>query len=83
MFYCYILESIKNGAYYIGSYENIKVRLEKHNKGLVPSTKRYLSWKLIYTEEFKTLKEARKRELQIKSWKSRKAVEKLIKHFKI
>ncbi|MCX6758057.1 MAG: GIY-YIG nuclease family protein [Candidatus Nomurabacteria bacterium] len=80
MFYIYILNSIKNGRYYIGSCEDINIRLSRHNKGLVKSTKFYLPWKIVYTEEYKTLSEARKREFQIKSWKKRSEVEKLIKH---
>ncbi|PIV38626.1 MAG: endonuclease [Candidatus Portnoybacteria bacterium CG02_land_8_20_14_3_00_45_8] len=83
MFYVYILKSVKNGAYYVGSCGNIDVRIDQHNKGLVPSTKRYLPWDLVHRDKFDTLKGARRRELQIKSWKNRKAIENLIKHFKI
>jgi len=78
MFYTYILKSEKNNSYYIGSCGNIDIRLNRHNKGLSKSTKRYVPWKLVHTEEFLTLSEARKREYQIKSWKSRKAIEKII-----
>lgn len=35
-------------------------------------------WELVYKEEFDNLKGARKREQQIKSWKKRIAIEKLI-----
>ena len=79
MFYTYILNSIKNGRYYIGSCEGITKRLNRHNSGLVRSTKFYLPWKIVYTEEYKTLSEARKREYQIKGWKKREAIERLIK----
>jgi len=78
MFFVYILKSKINGAYYIGSCEDISIRFNQHNKGLVKSTKRYLPWRLIHKESFDTLSGARKRELQIKSWKSRKAIERMI-----
>lgn len=78
MFYVYILKSKIKGAYYIGSCENISVRFSQHNKGLVKSTRRYLPWELVYKESFDTLNKARKRELQIKSWKSRRAIERMI-----
>ena len=78
MFYLYILYSTKNGRYYVGSCENINKRLRQHNLGLVRSTKFYLPWKIVYTEEYKTLSEARKRKYQVKSWKKRVAIEKLI-----
>jgi len=34
---------------------------------------------LVYCEEYRTRQEAVKREKQIKSWKSRKAIEQLVK----
>ncbi len=83
MFYIYILQSIRNGSYYIGSCENVKIRLAQHNKGKVKSTKRYTPWNIIYMEEFVDLGSARQREKQIKSWKKRNAIENLIKHRKI
>ena len=33
---------------------------------------------MIYVENFDTLSDARKREIQIKKWKSRKAIERLL-----
>ncbi len=78
MFYVCILKSKLNGSYYIGSCENVGVRLTQHNSGSVQSTKRYLPWGLVYTEEYDTLKQARGRERQIKSWKKRLAIERLI-----
>jgi len=82
MFYTYILQSKKNNSYYIGSCKDINARLSLHNGLKVKSTKRYVPWGVIYYEQFETLSEARRRELQIKSWKKRASVEKLIKHFK-
>ena len=78
MFFTYILQSEVDSSYYIGSCENIRNRLEQHNGGLVKSTKRYLPWILAYKEKFETLVQARKREAQIKSWKKRVAIERLI-----
>lgn len=78
MFYIYILRSNKNNSYYVGSCKNIDKRLKLHNKGLVKSTKRYIPWKLIHSEKYKTLGEARRKEIQIKSWKKRDAIEKIL-----
>ena len=78
MSYVYILISEKNGRYYIGCTNDINLRLKTHNAGKVFSTKHFCPWKLIYHETYKTLSEARKRESQIKSWKKRSAIEKLI-----
>jgi putative endonuclease len=81
MFYFYILRSIKNGRYYIGSCKDIKERLRRHNSGLVKSTKYYSPWELVYNEEYQTLSGARQRECQVKGWKKRSAIKRLIKHF--
>lgn len=77
-FAVYILQSITNGRYYIGSTNNVSNRLTYHNSGKVISTKAYIPWKLVKVEEFMTRKEASARELQLKSWKKRVAIEKLI-----
>ena len=37
-------------------------------------------WFLIYTENFKTITKARKREKQLKKWKNHKRIQKLIEH---
>ena len=78
MGFVYILQSVMNGSYYIGSCGNIDRRLIKHNKGLVQSTRRYRPWVLVYSEKYETLVEAKKREKQIKLWKKRRAIASLI-----
>lgn len=78
MFYIYILKSQINDSYYIGSCKNVPTRFKQHNQSLVSSTKRYVPWGLMYTEEYDRLKQARNRERQIKSWKKRSAIEKLM-----
>lgn len=83
MFYTYILKSRQNGSYYIGSCQNIAKRVDLHNRGLVKSTKRHCPWQLVYIEKYDDLKGARRRELKIKSWKKRSAIENLINTSKI
>ena len=78
-YYCYILESIPTGKYYIGSCADNQHRLDQHNKGYAKSTKNDRPWKQVHLEIFDSLKQARHRELQIKRWHSRKAIERLIK----
>ncbi len=81
-FYTYIIRSEKDSSYYIGSSSSIKQRIGAHNKGKVRSTRYKRPLKLIYTEDYPTLKEAMRRERQLKSWKRRDAIEKLIKNKK-
>lgn len=79
MFYFYILKSVKTGKHYIGSTENFEARLILHNRGMVRSTKNGCPWKTLLIQNFTTLKEAKRMEIKIKKWKSRKAIERLIK----
>lgn len=78
MFYIYILKSEKSGKYYVGCSNNIERRLQEHNNGLSKYTRLNKPWILVYKEQFNNLSEARLREKQIKSWKKRSAIERLI-----
>ncbi len=83
MYYVYILQSSTTGRYYVGSTGNLEQRIEQHNthkySGSEYTKRSEGTWVLVYSEEHETRKEAVKRERQIKSWKSRKAIEQLIK----
>jgi putative endonuclease len=78
MFYIYILYSKNFDRYYVGSTENVESRLIRHNSKMVTSTKKYIPWLVVYTEQFLTRAEAVNREDQIKKMKSRKYIEALI-----
>ncbi|MCI0407702.1 MAG: GIY-YIG nuclease family protein, partial [Acidobacteria bacterium] len=78
MAFLYILHSDSTGRYYIGSTSDLERRLREHQRGQTPSTRGRGPWRLIYREEFPTLSAARKRERQIKSWKSHRSVTDLI-----
>ena len=78
MFTTYILYSSFANRYYVGSCEDIVIRLERHNRGGVPSTKPYKPWQLVYSESFATRAESVYREKEIKSKKSRKFIERLV-----
>ena len=78
MYLVYILQSQKNGRYYVGSTSDLLQRVRYHNEGRVLSTKAFTPWKVIHSEKFVTRSEASIREFQIKSWKKRTAIEKLI-----
>ena len=78
MAFFYILQSLKAKSFYTGSCDEINARLKKHNSGSVRSTKAFRPWELVYKEHYKLVSKAKKREYQVKSWKSRKAIEKLI-----
>ncbi|MDC7999645.1 GIY-YIG nuclease family protein [Aequorivita todarodis] len=77
-YFTYILYSAKLDRYYIGSTEDISIRLKEHlweHKGFTSKAK---DWELKYFESYTLKTDAAKRERQIKKWKSRKMIEKLI-----
>jgi len=66
MFYVYVLKSRADGKCYIGSSNDLKARVEKHNSGKVFSTKSRRPFDLIYYEAYKSESDARKREHNLK-----------------
>ena len=64
--YVYILYSETILKYYVGQTADIEIRLQRHNKGYVKSTKRGLPWKLIYWTEVLSRSEALILERKIK-----------------
>ena len=78
IYYVYILYSERLTKYYIGYSDDVEARFKKHltnHKGFTGKAK---DWKIVYTEFFDRKEDAIKRELQIKSWKSKRMTEKLI-----
>jgi len=66
--------------YYIGSTcDSLDERLKKHNSNHKGFTGKFNDWIIVYSEQFANREEAYQRERQIKSWKSRKAIEELIR----
>jgi len=69
MYYIYILFSKKDKKLYIGFTPNLKLRIEKHNKGFVVSTKDRRPLKLIYYEAYYNQSDAKRREKFLKGGK--------------
>lgn len=66
MWYVYIIKSLKNKWYYIGSTDSIERRLGEHNSKKVLSTKAYVPLELVWSRSFSTEKEARTYEKLLK-----------------
>jgi putative endonuclease len=79
MYFIYILECADKSLY-VGCTNNLERRLEQHNnsKWGAHYTKIRRPVTLKYKEEFKTLKEARRREAEIKSWRKEKKLKLLL-----
>jgi putative endonuclease len=70
MFYVYILKSLKSSRYYKGQTNDLKSRIERHNKGLEKFTSKELPWELFYYVTTATRSEAMKLEKKLKNLKS-------------
>jgi len=67
MHYVYVLQSKKDGNLYTGSTKNLKLRIKRHNKGLVKATKHRRPLILVYYEACLSIKDSMKRETYLKS----------------
>ena len=78
MFFTYVLYSKKNKRLYYGSTNDLERRLKEHNAGHTQSLKYIRPLELVYFEKYRTLKEARQREIFFKSGKGREFIKKKI-----
>ena len=67
-YFVYILKNNTKSKFitYVGHTNNLKKRLNLHNKGKGAKFTRGRSWKVIYSEKFLTKREAMSREYYIK-----------------
>ena len=77
IFWLYIIQNSK-GKFYVGHTDYLEQRLHFHNTGQSHYTAGKGPRTLVYSEQFGTRSEAMARERQIKRWKSRAMIEKLI-----
>ena len=70
-FVVYILQSEKDGSFYIGQTGDLPNRLKRHNQGLEKYTSRKVPWKLYWSKSVESRSEAVKLERKIKNLKSR------------
>jgi len=71
-FYTYVLESLKDGDYYIGYTINLQRRLTEHNNGQTFSTSFRLPFRLIYFEGCINEQDAKRRERYLKTTQGRR-----------
>ena len=80
-FYTYILKSLKDASFYIGSCDDLDCRMSKHSDGWSKYTASRRPWRLKYFEAYATRKEAMKRERYLKALKDRAYLEHLINNW--
>jgi putative endonuclease len=67
-YYTYVLKSKKDGVFYTGCTQDLKLRFEEHEKGEVKSTKDRRPLELMYYEACKNNIDARHREIYLKRY---------------
>ncbi|MBT3227512.1 MAG: GIY-YIG nuclease family protein [Candidatus Marinimicrobia bacterium] len=77
-YFTYILQSEKDGRYYIGSTSDLDRRLQEHNSGKTMSLKYRRPLVLIYFEEYETRELAKNREKLIKAYKGGNSFKELL-----
>ena len=77
-YFVYILQSLKDGKYYIGETHDVEARLLFHNSGKQRSTKNRIPFRIVIIEQYEKREVALAREKQIKSWKGGNAFKLLV-----
>jgi putative endonuclease len=82
-YFFYIIQSKLLDKYYVGHTHDLEGRLRRHNSNHKGFTRRANDWTFVLTKSYPTKEAAYKREREVKNWKSRKLIEKLIEKERI
>ena len=78
MYYVYILLNEEKNRTYTGVSDDVEERLKEHNTGRVKSSNPYRPYKVVHTEPFDTLSEARQKEKFYKSTTGRRRLKEML-----
>lgn len=80
-YYVYILQSTKDQSLYIGYTADLKLRLQKHNRGLNFSTKTKRPWQLLHYEAYRNKDDAMRREKYLKTSQGSRLLRRMLKEY--
>ncbi len=83
MWTVYILQSQINNSYYIGCTADLTRRIQEHNSGHTTYTKNLKPFTISFSQEYSSLKTARKVEAWLKALHNKNIVEQIILDGKI
>jgi len=81
MYYVYVLESQKDGNFYIGYTSNLRNRVDMHNRGQVQSTRSRRPLRLLYYEACLRQEDALHREKYLKTTYGHRYIRNRLKHY--
>ena len=71
----YVLKDDK-GIFYKGLTNNLSRRLAEHKRGKIKTTRKMLNLRIVYSEEYDSFRDARKREKYLKTAAGRRFLKK-------
>ena len=80
-FYVYILYNKDRDFIYVGYSDDLKERVKYHNSGYVKSTKFYKPLELIHYEAYRNMKDAKRREMYLKTNRGRTTLMTMLKEY--
>ena len=80
-YYVYVLRNLVKNYIYIGYSENLRKRLESHNRGENKSTKPYIPLELIHYEAYKNMTDAKRREMYLKTNRGKTTLKTMLKEY--
>ncbi|MEX1281558.1 MAG: GIY-YIG nuclease family protein [Desulfobacterales bacterium] len=81
LFYTYVLQSLNDMKFYVGYTKDLKLRFEKHTKGLVESTMDRRPLKLVYYKACLSQADALKREKYFKTYHGKMFLRRRLKSY--
>lgn len=80
-FYVYVLKSLNKDWWYVGVTSDLRKRFREHNNGVSLSTKSYRPLEIIFYEAYRNLKDAKRRELYLKTTKGKTTLRTMLKEY--
>ena len=80
-YYVYVLQSLKNNDLYVGCTNDLRKRLQEHNRGLNFSTKPYKPWHIIHYEAYRNKQDAERRENYLKTSQGARLLKRMLKEY--
>ena len=81
MHYVYVLRSLKDGKLYTGYTTDLRNRVATHNSGNTTSTRNRRPLQLIYYEAYLWAKDAKARELFLKSGSGKRFIRRQLRYY--
>jgi putative endonuclease len=79
--YVYVLRSLHDGKFYVGSTTDLRQRLRLHNSGLITSTRARRPFELAFYEAYRNQTDAKRREEYFKTTKGKFALKVMLREY--